>query len=83
MRFSSGAIIIHRISKIDPDGGDVLMLDMMLVTQAIEDVWAGRTLVEWEGGPISVVSRMGLVQLKSYRSSGTDLDDIQKLRGSE
>lgn len=83
MTFSAGAIVIHRISKIDPDGGDVLMLDMMLVTPAIADVWASRTRVEWERGSISVVSRDGLIKLKSFRSSGRDQDDIALLREVE
>jgi len=30
-----GAIAIRQISKIDPDGGDVLMLDLLLVTPEI------------------------------------------------
>jgi Nucleotidyl transferase AbiEii toxin, Type IV TA system len=83
MTFSSGAIVIHRISKIDPDGGDVLMLDMMLVTPAIANVWAERTRVEWEQGSISVVSRDGLIALKSFRASGRDQDDIALLREVE
>jgi hypothetical protein len=83
MVFSDGAIRIHRISKIDPDGGDVLMLDMMLVTPEISDVWANRTRVEWEHGTISVVSREGLVKLKMFRGSGIDQDDIQRLREIE
>lgn len=83
MTFSSGAIVIHRISKIDPVGGDVLMLDMMLVTPAIADVWAQRTQVDSELGVLSVVSREGLIRLKSYRGSGQDLDDIAVLKAAE
>lgn len=83
MTFSSGAIVIHRISKFDPEGGDVLMLDLMLVTPAIEDVWQGRQQVRWERGLISVVSREGLIKLKTFRSSGLDMDDIQRLKEAE
>ena len=83
MTFSSGAIVIHRISKFDPDGGDVLMLVMMLVTPAIADVWAARTRVAWELGSISVVSREGVIKLKSFRASGRDQDDIALLREVE
>lgn len=83
MSFSSGAIVIRRITKIDPDGGDVLMLDLLLVTNAIEDAWQNRTRVEWNRGEISVVSRKGLVKLKSFRASGIDLDDIKKLEEGE
>jgi hypothetical protein len=80
MSFSSGAIEIRRLSKVDPAGGDVLMLDLLLVTPAVEDVWRTRTRVEWTGGSIAVVSREGLVKLKTFRSSGTDLDDIRRLQ---
>jgi len=83
MTFSSGAVVIHRQSKMDPDGGDVLMLDLLVVTPEIEDVWAGRESVEWAGGTISVVSRQGLIKLKQFRSSGTDLDDIARLQGAQ
>jgi len=81
MSFSSGAIVIHRVTKIDPDGGDTLMLDLLLVTPSVAQAWATRTRVEWDRGTISVVSREGLIHLKSFRGSGTDADDIKKLRG--
>jgi hypothetical protein len=81
MTFSGGAIVIHRVTKIDPDGGDVLMLDLLLVTPAVADAWQNRTRVEWDRGVISVVSRAGLMKLKSFRASGTDLDDIERLKG--
>jgi hypothetical protein len=83
MSFYSGAVVIHRQSKPDPEGGDVLMLDLLLVTSAIEDVWNRRERVDWAGGSISVVSREGLVKLKRFRSSGTDLDDIARLEEAE
>ncbi|HEX6639731.1 MAG TPA: hypothetical protein VF215_01390 [Thermoanaerobaculia bacterium] len=80
MRFSDGAIVIHRITKFDPDGGDVLMLDLLLVTPMVVDAWQNRTRVEWDHGSMTVVSREGLVTLKSFRASGTDLDDIRRLQ---
>ena len=81
MQFSSGAIAIRRISKYDTAGGDVLMVDFLLVTPQIEDVWKSRVEARWEDGRISVVSREGLIKLKSFRSSGRDLDDIRRLKG--
>ncbi|HEX8251871.1 MAG TPA: nucleotidyl transferase AbiEii/AbiGii toxin family protein [Thermoanaerobaculia bacterium] len=80
MSFSAGAIEIRRITKIDPASGDSLMLDLLLVTPATRDVWTTRTRVAWDGGSIGVVSREGLVKLKTFRSSGTDLDDIRRLQ---
>ena len=56
------------------------MLDLLLVTPAIADAWQNRTRVEWDQGLMSVVSRAGLAKLKSFRASGTDLDDIKRLK---
>jgi hypothetical protein len=83
MSFSDGAIEIRRVSKFDPSGGDVLMLDYLLVTPLVSDVWATREVVEWEQGKMSVVSKEGLIRLKSFRGAGRDTDDIARLRGEE
>ena len=83
MSFSNGAMEIRRISKIDPGDGDVLMLDLLLLTPANEGVWKGRQLLEWRGEPVWVVSREGLIVLKRFRSSDQDLVDIRKLEGSD
>jgi hypothetical protein len=80
MTFSSGAIVIHRVTKIDPDGGDLLMLDLLLVTPVVLDAWQDRTRMQWDRGTMTVVSREGLAKLKSFRASGTDLDDIRRLQ---
>ena len=79
MKFAGGAIDIHRISKLDPDSGDILMLDLLLVTPPIREVWESRIEVEWETEKLQVVSREGLITLKSLRKSGQDLDDIKSL----
>ena len=80
MNFANRAMKIRRVSKIDHDGGDVLMLDLLLVTPELQRVWKERTRVEWEQGSISVVSREGLITLKTFRLSGQDLDDIKRLQ---
>ena len=78
MTFANGAIQIRRISKIA--AGDVLMLDLLLVTPEIRSVWDARITVHWEYQTLKVVSRNGLIMLKSLRRSGQDLDDIQRLQ---
>jgi hypothetical protein len=84
MSFAGGMIEIRRISKIDPETLEPFMLDLMLVTPQLEDVWATREVADMEGGePLGVVSREGLIKLKSSRMSGTDIDDISKLRSNE
>ena len=80
MRFTDRGIEIRRVSKIDQDSGDILMLDLLLVTPAILPVWESRREVEWEHGTLWVVSRDGLMALKSLRGSGQDLEDISRLK---
>jgi hypothetical protein len=73
---------IRRISKIDP-AGDTLMLDLLLVTPASENVWRDRRRIDSDFGPLWVVSREGLIELKSGRMSGVDQDDIKRLRDED
>lgn len=80
MEFAKGVIEIHRVSKIDPESGDLFSLDFLLVTSEIDSVWRSRREVEWEDGKLWLVSREGLITLKSLRGSGQDLDDIQRLK---
>ncbi|XCN75085.1 MAG: hypothetical protein Q3M24_10245 [Candidatus Electrothrix aestuarii] len=80
MRLSGDAIQIYRLMKISPNKGDTLMLDMLLVTQEMKHVWAGRQRVSWDEGELPVVSPRGLIELKSKRLSGQDQDDIMNLR---
>ncbi len=80
MAFSGGAIQIQRVSKLDhPASSDVLILDLILATEELADVWRDRQAVAWEYGTIWVVDRPGLVKMKSMRGSGQDLDDIARL----
>ena len=74
---------IHRLSKPDPETGDLLSLDLLLVTPALESIWESRERVEWEHGTLPVVSRSGLVQMKRLRGSGLDLDDIRALEDED
>ena len=82
MRFAKGAIEIRRLSKIDAETGIVLPLDLLLVTPQIERAWQTRTDFEWDNGKLRIVSREGLVDLKTLRGSGQDLDDISRLNES-
>ena len=80
MSFAGGSIKIRRISKLDPETGDLLMLDLILVTAPLANVWQTRLEAEWENGVLRVVSREGLIALKRLRGSSQDLDDIARLR---
>jgi len=79
MTFADGAVEMRRVSKVDPAAGDLLSLDLVLVTPAVARSWESRMRVAWERGALSVVSRSGLVALKKLRGSGQDQDDIRNL----
>lgn len=83
LTFAGGAIEIRRVSKFDPESGDPLSLDLLLVTPEIRAVWDARAEADWEGGKLTVVSREGLIMLKRLRNSGLDQDDISALEEGE
>lgn len=83
MTFAGGAVEIRRVTKIDASSGDLLSLDLLLVTPGLSDTWVGRTKIGWERGEVWVVSREGLVALKKLRGSGQDQDDIKRLQETD
>ena len=81
--FENGSIEIHRVVKVLGEDEDPLMLDLLVVTPALQQVWDSRELKEWQEGTFWVVSREGLIRLKSGRASGIDQEDMRKLRENE
>jgi hypothetical protein len=79
MQFKGGGIQIYRLSKISPDTDETIMLDMLLLTPEIMDVWESKQLITWDQGDLPVVSPEGLIKLNSLRLSGQDQDDIKNL----
>jgi hypothetical protein len=75
-----GAIRIYRLTKVATVAADALVLDLLLVTPQLREVWDARRRLEWEEGTLSVVSPQGLITLKSMRHSGQDQDDIEHLK---
>ena len=79
MKFCAGAIQIYRLTKISSDTNEPLMLDMLLLTPDIKEVWESKQILTWDQGDLPVVSPKGLIKLKSMRLSGQDQDDIKNL----
>ncbi|HSP62353.1 MAG TPA: nucleotidyl transferase AbiEii/AbiGii toxin family protein [Pyrinomonadaceae bacterium] len=79
MSFGKDVIEIRRVSKIDRATRFVLTLDMILVTDAIRDVWETRVRANLEGGKLSVVSKEGLIALKKISGRPQDIADISAL----
>jgi len=83
-RLASGAVVMHRLTKIVPGDPEVLALDVIEVRAgATERAWQSRTSVEWEGHAVTVVSRAGLIGLKRLRGSPQDIADITVLEGQQ
>jgi hypothetical protein len=78
--FSNGIIQIVRLSRIDhPPSEDILMLDLVMVTPELEEVWAHRQNLEWEQGNLCVVSREGLINMKQLSDRPKDRLDLDTL----
>ena len=80
--FKESAVEIRRVSKID-DNGEVLSLDLLLVTPQVEDVWETREKIDFLGKRLSVVSRKGLIKMKTLAGRPQDLVDIERLENEE
>ena len=55
------------------------MLDLILVSPILEPAWQSRTIVEWEGRRVSIVSRDGLALMKTLAGRDQDLTDLKQL----
>lgn len=80
MSFPKDVIEIRRVSKIDRARKAVLTLDMILVTEAIRQVWDTRVNAKLGEDNLSVVSKEGLVTLKTMSGRPQDLADISALK---
>lgn len=75
--FKERTVEIRRVSKIV--GEEVISLDLLLVTPAVEDVWKNKMEREFAGEAIAVVSREGLIKMKQQAGRPQDLADIERL----
>ena len=78
-----GELALMYFPILDPATGDLLSLDLLIVTAMLTPVWETRERIGWEYGTVPVVSRAGLVTMKRLRSSGQDLDDIRMLEAED
>jgi len=79
--FKEQTIEIRRVSKII--GEDVLPLDLLLVTPQVEDIWSSRETVDFLGTTLSVVSRDGLVKMKTLADRPQDRADIHRIENED
>lgn len=79
MTFAKGGVLIRRLSKLAPEG-DILSVDILIVTDATRSAWDSRQRLQWEAGELCIVSRHGLIELKRLRGSKQDEADIERLQ---
>lgn len=59
--------------------GEIISLDLLLVTPHVEDVWQAREHLDFMGLSLYVVSREGLIKMKQQSGRPQDLVDIDRL----
>ena len=69
--------VADRVSKIQQ--GEVLTLDLLVPSPALESIWNAQQVFEWEGRQVRIVSVDGLVRMKRLAGRRQDLLDIEKL----
>lgn len=73
---------VQRLSKLDPDTNALMSVDMIVVGDSLESVWAGRVVAPWQGHDVWIVSRDGLIAMKRIAGRPQDLADIAALEGA-
>jgi hypothetical protein len=81
MTFSNSGLSIQRITKISE--GETLTLDLLLLGEALGDVWVSRVCLKMGDQALWVVSREGLLQMKALAGRLQDLADIKRLETPE
>lgn len=83
LNFDGGKMQIRRVSKIDSESKELITLDLLLVTEALENVWKGRKRVKWNAGEYQIVSRDGMMVMKEMADRPKDRIDLEYLRGMD
>jgi len=78
MTFGDG-IELRRVTRLEQNS--MLTLDLLLVNASLKPVWDSRIRVDTEAGPVWVVSREALIQMKAAAGRPQDLGDIERLTG--
>ncbi|MGD9562974.1 MAG: nucleotidyl transferase AbiEii/AbiGii toxin family protein [Pyrinomonadaceae bacterium] len=79
--FKERTVEIRRVSAVV--GGEVISLDLLLVTPHVEDVWSTREHIDFMGLSLYVVSREGLIKMKKQSARPQDLADIDRLENEK
>ncbi len=80
MTFSGGKVEIRRVSKLLGPDEEPVILDLILVTPPLRPLWEDRKLLRFEDYTLCVLSRDGMIKMKSLRGSDQDRADISNLK---
>lgn len=69
---------LERVSRVET--GALLTVDFLLVNANLDLAWRSRTRLEAAEGPIWVISREALIQMKLAAGRSQDVADVEKLR---
>jgi hypothetical protein len=70
---------VLRLLKID--GSEYLTLDLLLANSDLNEVWSGRLRSSLAGKSLTVVSKEGLIRMKSTSTRDKDRMDVKSLVG--
>ncbi len=68
---------LFRASKVE--GGELLTVDLLLVSAVFQEVWASREEFSWQGRRVFAVSLAGLGRMKRLAHRSQDLADLENL----
>ena len=68
---------LRRVTRLE--GEEMLTLDFLLVDENLEAAWNSRVLIETDVGPVRVVSRDALLQMKVAAGRPQDVADVARL----
>jgi hypothetical protein len=74
---------VQRVSKLDPESGDLMPLDFLLVNDELIEVWNTRITIDTGVRKLTIASRAGLATMKRIAGRPQDLADIAKLEGTD
>ncbi len=80
---AQGEARLFRMWKADPDRGDLIPLDLLMVSPPWQEAWDSRQVIKTDFGEVWVVSREALKQMKLGRANLQDKADIERLEEEE
>lgn len=70
---------VQRMNKVDA-AGNLMTIDLMVVDQNLEPVWASRRRLPFGDREVVVISRDALIGMKARAARPQDIMDIQNLK---